>query len=356
MEPDKEAQGTSLSLSPPDDFHVHLRDGDVLSAVSIFTARQFRRALVMPNLVPPVRRVPEALEYRDRILASLPEDVNFEPLMALYLTDDTTIEDVQAAADCPHVLAYKLYPSGATTNSAYGVTSLPRVYDALAEMERQDIVLCVHGEVTGVDIFEREQHFIHNSLPGLLRDFPRLRIVLEHATTAVAAAAVENAAASGARLAATLTPHHLLHSRNALFEGARVHPDMFCLPILKRETDRLALLRAATGPHAAHFFAGTDSAPHTRDKKLCEAGCAGIFNAPAAISLYAAAFEEIDALSKLSAFLSENGAAFYNLPANEGEVVLRAAPQKVPATVAVRGQAEVRPLAAGETLQWWLGQ
>lgn len=343
-----------ISIRPPDDFHVHLRDGEVLNAVAKYTARNFRRAMVMPNLVPPIRRVDEAMAYRDRILSAIPEHPDFNPLMALYLTDDTSAEDVRAAGACAHVIAYKLYPAGATTNSAFGVTSLERVDEALGEMERQQLVLCVHGEVThrDIDVFDREERFVLDVLPSLQERYPSLRIVLEHATTAVAAAAVESAAAAGKPLGCTLTPHHLTHSRNKLFEGARIRPDMFCLPILKRESDRRALVNAATGKYSQRFFAGTDSAPHVRTRKLCVDGCAGIFNAPSALALYAAAFEEAGAIEKLAAFLSENGARFYALPLNEGSVTLRRTMQKVCEEVGVRGSAPIRPLGAGQCLSW----
>lgn len=348
-----------LEFPRPDDFHVHLRDNEILESVVKFTAFQFGRALVMPNLVPPIVTVKDAMLYRTRILAALPPTCQFQPLMTLYLTDNTSVADIRDAADCPHVVACKLYPAGATTNSAFGVTSLHNIQSVLLEMERVGLVLCVHGEVTdpNIDIFEREERFVADVLPTLLRNFPRLRIVLEHATTAAAVTAVENATQSGAFLAATLTPHHLLHSRNALFAGARIHPDMFCLPILKREDDRQELLRAATGNYSHRFFAGTDSAPHTRDKKLCSDGCAGIFNAPAAVHLYAQAFDEADALDKLPAFLSENGAKYYGIGVNRQKSALYRERSQVIEKVSVSGisgdkESRIRPLAAGETLEW----
>ncbi len=348
-----------LEFPRPIDFHVHLRDNEVLQSVASYTALQFGRALIMPNLVPPVTTVTDAMQYRSRILAALPPDAKFEPLMTLYLTDNTTVADIRDAADCPHLLACKLYPAGATTNSAFGVTSLENIRSVLLEMERVGLVLCVHGEVTdpGIDIFEREELFITNILPMLLSSYPRLRIVLEHATTAVAVSAVENAAENGALLAATLTPHHLLHSRNALFDGARIHPDMFCLPILKREHDRKELLRGATGKYSYRFFAGTDSAPHTREKKLCADGCAGIFNAPAAVQLYAEAFDEVGAIDKLPAFLSQNGAAFYGIAISHKKSALYRKQSQVIRSVNVSyasgaKESEIQPLAAGKTIEW----
>lgn len=345
----------SVEVGAPDDFHVHLRDGAILSTVVSYTASQFHRALVMPNLVPPIRTVSEAASYRARILAALPHGSTFQPLMSLYLTDNTTVDEIKQASESSFVIACKLYPAGATTNSSSGVSNIDNIRPVLRAMQDLDLVLCLHGEVTKstIDMFDREKTFINDILPALLSDYPRLRIVLEHATTAAAVEAVEAAAAAGSFLAATLTPHHLVHSRNALFQGARLHPDMFCLPILKREDDREALLRGISGPYSHRFFAGTDSAPHTRDSKLCEDGCAGIFNAPVALQCYAAAFEEADALSKLRAFLSENGAKFYGLQPNKmPSTFVSRIPFKVVSEIAVPDGRKIRPLAAGETLEW----
>lgn len=350
------ANGTVVGdvvIGAVDDFHVHLRDGPMLEAIAGYTPAQFARGLVMPNLTPPVRKVADAAAYRDRILAALPEGTSFTPLMALYLTEETTAADVAEAGACDFVVAYKLYPAGATTNSASGVRDVGNVADALSAIEAAGLVLCVHGEVTdpSLDVFEREAVFVRTVLPRILSGYPRLKVILEHATTAVAAKAIAAEAGSG-RLAATLTPHHLLHSRNSLFAGAKIRPDYFCLPLLKREDDRQALLAAIKGPHRRLFFAGTDSAPHTRGSKLCEAGCAGVFNAPAAVELYAKAFEEAGALPFLADFLGRNGADFYDLPRSEGSGILHRAPRKVPGLIPVVGTEGVKPLAAGETLQW----
>lgn len=349
------SMANSIDVGAPDDFHVHLRDEPILSSVVSYTASQFRRALVMPNLVPPIRTVSEAASYRARILSALPEGSTFEPLMTLYLTDNTTVEDIQEASSSSFVIACKLYPAGATTNSSLGVSNISKIDPVLRAMEEHDLVLCLHGEVTdsSIDMFDREDRFINEILPTLLLDYPRLRIVLEHATTASAVSAVESAAAAGSFLAATLTPHHLIHSRNALFQGGRLHPDMFCLPILKREADRQALLRGISGPYSHRFFAGTDSAPHTRESKLCADGCAGVFNAPVALQCYATAFEEADALSKLRAFLSENGAKFYRLETNKmPSTFVSKVTFKVVSEIAVADGRKIRPLAAGEMLNW----
>jgi dihydroorotase len=358
------AAPTGLTIRAPDDFHVHLRDGPVLAAVAPLTAATFARALVMPNLQPPVRTLADAEAYRSRILAALPSGTPFKPLMTLYLTDTTTPEDIRAAAASGFVPAAKLYPAGATTNSALGVTSLDAIADVLSAMQDSGMVLCVHGEVTrdsatgaDVDVFDRETKFVRDVLPGLLATFPTLRVVLEHATTADAVAIVQ--ATPGNRLAATLTAHHLLYSRAALFAGAKIHPHMFCLPVLKRERHRRALLAAAAGDDRGLFFAGTDSAPHVRGAKLCASGCAGIFTAGDAVALYAEAFEEAGAMAKLEAFMSENGARFYGVPLNEGTVALartvdgggaRAVADAIP--VGDGGEDAVIPLRAGETLPW----
>lgn len=354
-----------LTIRTPDDFHVHLRDGAVLEAVAPLSAATFARAIVMPNLQPPVRTLADAEAYRSRILAALPkESSSFQPLMTLYLTDATTPETIRTAAASGIVLAAKLYPAGATTNSAMGVTSLTKIATVLSAMEEVGMVLCVHGEVTrdgatgeDIDVFDRETTFVRQVLPGLLSSYPKLKIVLEHATTADAVEVVQST--PGNRLAATLTAHHLLYSRAALFAGAKVHPHMFCLPVLKRERHRQALLRAIATDERGVFFAGTDSAPHVRSSKLCASGCAGIFTAGHAVALYAEAFEAAGAIENLEAFLSENGARFYGLPLNEGSITVEKGVQGkkervVPGAISIDGSDSdpVIPLRSGETLQW----
>ena len=272
--------------------------------------------------------------------------------MTLYLTDHTTPADIKAAFASRAVVACKLYPAGATTNSALGVTSLDNVSPALAAMQHVGMVLCIHGEATAsdIDVFDKEAHFVKHTLPKLLADFPTLKIVLEHVTTADAAEAVTRA--PGNRLAATITPHHLLYSRQAIFAGAKIHPHMFCLPILKRETHRQALLKAILEDDEGKFFAGTDSAPHTSDAKICEEGCAGIFSGHCAVELYAEAFEEAGALHKLESFLSVNGARFYGLKANQGTISLSRRTRSVPKLIPVPGSHAIVPLRAGHQLEW----
>jgi dihydroorotase len=339
----------TLTLARPDDWHLHLRDGAALKAVLPFTARQFARAIVMPNLRPPVTTTAAALAYRERILAALPAGAAFEPLMTLYLTDDTAPEEIlRAQAD--GIVALKLYPAGATTHSDAGVTDLRRTRAALEAMQRAGLLLLVHGEVTGpeVDIFDREAVFIERVLDPLRRDFPGLKIVLEHITTAEAAAYV---AESGPGLAATLTAHHLLYNRNALFSGG-LRPHYYCLPVLKKERHRLALLRAATSG-SPKFFLGSDSAPHAaalKEQSVCGAGC---FTAPAALELYAQAFESAGALHRLEAFASFHGPDFYGLPRNPGSVTLQRQDWQLPAELPF-GDATIKPLRAGETLHWKL--
>lgn len=346
-----------IELSSPDDFHVHFRDGAMLQAVAPYTTAQFARALVMPNTYPPIRTVEEAREYRSRILKAIPASQNskFEPLMTLYLTEQTTVRQIEEAHSSGFVVACKLYPAGATTLSSHGVKSLEKVTKVLGAMQKLEMVLCVHGESTrtDIDVFAKEEHFVRTTLPKLLSDYPSLRIVLEHVTTSAAVAIVQST--PGNRLAATITPHHLLYSRNALFANAKLHPDMYCLPLLKTEQDRKALLNAVANDSRGLFFAGTDSAPHLREAKQCENGCAGIFNAPAAVELYAQAFEEANALQKLRAFLSENGAKFYRLPVNDGRAKLVRRKRSVPELVPVRDSA-VRPLCAGATISWSLSR
>jgi dihydroorotase len=351
----------STTIRTPDDFHVHLRDGEMLTAVAPFTASQFARALVMPNLQPPVRSVADASAYRDRIMEALGTDSTFQPLMTLYLTDTTTAQDIRDAKESGFVVACKLYPAGATTNSAHGVTSLDRIAAVLRAMETAGLVLCIHGESTAadVDVFDREAEFVKRQLPQLLAEYPALKIVLEHVTTKEAVDLVTST--PGHRLAATVTAHHLLYSRSAIFAGSKIHPHMFCLPVLKRETHRQALLSAILHDDKGLFFAGTDSAPHTRDTKLCASGCAGIFSAVSAVELYAEALDSVGALHRLEAFLSENGARFYDLPLNKGTITLHRVTGEsltVPAKIIVPGaQVEcIVPLRAAESLKFCIAR
>jgi len=339
---------TSLTLRQPDDWHVHLRDGAALAAVAAHTARQFGRAIVMPNLKPPVTTVAAAAAYRDRIMAALPRGSRFTPLMTLYLTDDTPVTEIAAAKASGFVHAVKYYPAGATTNSASGVTALDRVYPVLAAMEREGVVLSLHGEVTAaeIDIFDRERVFVDTLLTRIVRDFPALRIVLEHITTREAAHFVRDATAT---IAATITPQHLLWSRNALLVGG-VRPHFYCLPILKRETHREALIAAATSGNPRYFL-GTDSAPHARHTKENACGCAGCYSAHAAIALYAEAFEAVDALPMLEGFAGHYGADFYRLPRNTGTLTLVREPWRVPDEYPY-GDDTIVPLRAGETVAW----
>ena len=347
----------TLTLTRPDDFHLHLRDGAAMRDALPWTARQFARAIVMPNLKPPVVRLQQAIDYRDRILAARPAGSDFTPLMTLYLTDDTAPEMVQEARDSGVVHAFKLYPAGATTNSDSGVTELRRVYPALEAMQRVGMPLLIHGEVTDpdVDVFDREAVFIERHLIALRRAFPELKIVLEHITTAQAAAFVRDSHARDARgaplFAATITAHHLLHNRGAMFQGG-MRPHYYCLPVLKRETHRQALLDAATSGDD-RFFLGTDSAPHARNTKEAACGCAGCFTAANALELYCAAFEQRDALHRLDAFASEFGAAFYGLPRNTDSITLERKAWTVPTTLPY-ADADIVPLHAGEAMDWQL--
>ncbi len=339
----------TLTLTRPDDWHLHLRDGAAMAAVLPFTARQFGRAIVMPNLRPPVTTAQAALAYLERIFAALPPGSTFEPLMTLYLTDRTSAQEVQRAR-AAGVVAFKLYPAGATTNSDAGVTDLRLAYPALEAMQRARLPLLVHGEVTdaAVDIFDREAVFIERVMQPLRADFPALKVVFEHITTAEAA---EYVAASAEFTAATITAHHLLFNRNAIFSGG-LRPHYYCLPVLKREHHRQALVRAATSGNAK-FFLGTDSAPHAaalKEQSVCGAGC---FTAPAALELYAEAFEAAGALHRLEAFASFHGPDFYGLPRNAGSVTLKREPWTLPETLPF-GDALIKPLRAGETLNWKL--
>jgi dihydroorotase len=342
----------TLTLTRPDDWHLHLRDGASLAAVLPASARQFGRAIVMPNLKPPVTTAAAALAYRERIRAVLPKagpGSDFEPLMTLYLTDNTAPEEIDRA-QAAGVVALKLYPAGATTNSDAGVTDIRKTYPVLEAMQRAGLLLLVHGEVTDpeVDIFDREAVFIERVMVPLRRAFPQLKIVFEHITTEEAAQYVAGAETF---TAATLTAHHLLYSRNALFTGG-LRPHYYCLPVLKREKHRLALLRAATSG-SSKFFLGTDSAPHAaaiKEQSVCGAGC---YTAPSALELYAEAFEAAGALHRLEGFASFYGADFYGLPRNRGTVTLKREPWQLPEALPF-GDATIKPLRAGETLQWRL--
>ncbi len=336
-----------LTLTRPDDWHLHLRDGAALAAVLPHTARQFARAIVMPNLRPPVTTAAMAVAYRERIAAALPAGADFEPLMTLYLTDRLPPEEI-GRAKAAGVVAVKLYPAGATTNSDAGVTDLRRTYPTLEAMQREGLPLLVHGEVTDpeVDVFDREAVFIERVLQPLRRDFPGLKIVFEHITTKQAAQYVRDA---GAHTAATITAHHLLYNRNAIFAGG-IRPHWYCLPVLKREEHRRALVAAATSG-SPKFFLGTDSAPHAAHLKEHASGCAGCYTALAALELYAEAFDAAGALDRLEGFASWHGADFYGLPRNRGAVTLRREAWMLPEALPF-GDAVLKPLRGGETLTW----
>jgi dihydroorotase len=340
----------SITLTRPDDLHLHLRDGAALAAVLPDTARRFARAIVMPNLNPPVRTTGEALAYRERILAALPPGLEFEPLMTLYLTDDTPAEEIARAKISGRVFGVKLYPAGATTHSDAGVTRISRCFHALEKMQDVGLPLLVHGESTDptVDVFDREKAFIEEILGPLVERFADLKIVLEHITTRDAVHYVE---VTGPNIGASITAHHLLMNRNSLFMGG-IRPHHYCLPVLKREEHREALLEAATSGNPK-FFLGTDSAPHARHTKEAACGCAGMYTAHAALELYATAFEEAHALDKLEGFASAYGAQFYGLPRNRGTVTLVRETWAIPATLPF-GEDEVVPLRAGETIAWRL--
>jgi dihydroorotase len=346
-----------ISLRRPDDWHVHLRDGALLQAVAPVTARQFGRAIVMPNLTPAVTTVAAARAYRERILAALPDHSRFEPLLTAYLTDSIEPAEIERGFAEGVWTACKLYPANATTNSAAGITAIEALTAVFATLERIGMPLLIHGEVTdpAVDVFDRETVFIERHLDPLLQRHPGLKVVLEHITTADAADFVRSGPAT---LAATITPHHLHINRNALFAGG-LRPDLYCLPVAKRELHRLALRAAATSGNPK-FFLGTDSAPHLRGAKESACGCAGIFNAPFAIESYAAVFEQENALAKLEAFASESGPRFYGLPLNTGTITLERQPQPVPAMLHLNDAAgsavNLVPFHAGETLNWRLQQ
>ena len=338
-----------ITITRPDDWHLHLRDGAALRAVLPHTARQFGRAIVMPNLKPPVTTAAQALAYRERIVAALPEGAAFEPLMTLYLTDTLPPDEIRRAK-AAGVVAVKLYPAGATTNSDAGVTDLRRTYATLDAMQREGLPLLVHGEVTdaAIDLFDRERAFIDDKLIPLRRDFPELRIVFEHITTRDAALYVHEA---GRFVGATITAHHLLYNRNAIFLGG-IRPHWYCLPVLKREVHRQALVAAATSG-SDRFFLGTDSAPHPAQLKEHAVGCAGCYTALSALELYAEAFDAVGALDRLEAFASFNGPDFYGLPRNRGTVTLRREAWTLPEALPF-GDANLKPLRGGETLHWKL--
>lgn len=361
----------TLTFTRPDDFHVHLRDGEILADVVAHTARQFARALVMPNLKPPVTTTALAAAYRERIVAALRNGTqpnlnneptksaqaifettqsaqSFKPLMTLYLTNNTAPQEIERAKQSGFVVAAKLYPAGATTNSDAGVTDLKNIYPVLDAMQKHGLVLCVHGEVVDhrVDVFDREQVFIDQQLIPLRRDFPALRVVFEHITTQQA---VEYVRQAEGEIAATITAHHLLYNRNAMFSGG-MRPHYYCLPVLKREVHRQALLRAATSGNP-RFFLGTDSAPHAKGAKEAACGCAGCYTALHALELYASAFELANALERLEGFASFFGADFYQLPRNTGTITLQRSTFAVPETLSL-GDSTVVPLAAGEPLPW----
>ena len=339
-----------LALTRPDDWHLHVRDGDAMRAVLPFTARQFARAIIMPNLVPPVVTTAQAIDYRARLLAAVPAGMAFEPLMTLYLTDDTPPEEIVRARNSRDVVGVKLYPAGATTNSASGVTDLHHCDATLAEMERQGMPLLIHGEVTHahVDIFDREAVFIDEVLIPLVARFPALKVVFEHITTADAAQFVQDAPD---HIGATITAHHLLLNRNHMLVGG-VRPHNYCLPVLKRERHRQALVVAATSGNPK-FFLGTDSAPHARSTKEHACGCAGAFTAPAAIELYAQVFEAAGCLDRLEAFASHHGPDFYGLPRNADTIVLHRKTWQLPASYPYLDE-EIVPFMAGEPLTWRL--
>jgi len=338
----------TLTIRRPDDWHVHFRDGEMLKLVAPFTARQFARAIVMPNLVPPVTSIASAEAYRKRIVAATGPD--FVPLLTCYLTDESHPDVIEQGFNDDIWYAAKLYPANATTNSAFGVTDIHNIHPALERMQAIGMVLCIHGEVTDpeVDVFDREAVFIERVLDPLIRDFPELKVVLEHITTAQAADFVETA---GPNLAATITPQHLMLNRNAMFERG-FRPHAYCLPVAKREKHRQAVRRAATSG-SPKFFLGTDSAPHARHAKESACGCAGIFNAPVALEAYATVFDQEGALDKLEAFASENGARFYGLPLNDGAITLERQPMQVPDSLGL-GDIELVPFLAGSELSWSL--
>lgn len=342
---------SSLTLIRPDDWHLHVRDGAALAAVVPHTAQRFGRALIMPNLRPPVVTTAQALAYRERILAAVPAGLRFEPLMSLYLTDNMPVDEIDRAVGSGAIIAAKLYPAGATTNSDAGVTAIDKIHPLLERMEKRGLTLCVHGEATSpeVDVFDREKVFIDNVLAPLVKRFPALRVVFEHITTAEAAAFVSEA---GDGVGATVTAHHLLLNRNAIFAGG-IRPHHYCLPVLKRETHREALVAAVTSG-SRKFFLGTDSAPHSRSTKEAACGCAGCYTAHAGIELYAEVFDAAGALDRLEAFASLNGPAFYGLPPNADTITLRREAWTVPQAFDYLDDDPLVPLRAGEPVAWRL--
>ena len=338
----------TLTITRPDDWHLHVRNGAILKTVLPHTARQFARAIIMPNLKPPVTTVAQALAYREEILQAVPAGIDFTPLMTLYLTASTTVTEIKTAAESDHVYAFKLYPAGATTNSDSGVADIKAIYPLFAAMEKHDIPLLIHGEVTDecCDIFDRERVFVDTHLTGIADNFPGLRIVVEHVTTTEAVQFVQ---AASDNIAATITPQHLLFNRNAILAGG-IRPHYYCLPIIKREQHRLALVAAATSGNPK-FFLGTDSAPHLTSLKETACGCAGCYSAHAALELYAEAFERAGSLDKLEGFASFYGADFYRLPRNSGTVTLEKTSWTVPASYG-KNSITITPLKADEELSW----
>ncbi|HEY7906745.1 MAG TPA: dihydroorotase [Wenzhouxiangella sp.] len=339
---------TELTITRPDDWHLHVREGALLKSVVPDTARQFNRAIIMPNLSPPVATVSRALTYRDEILQAVPKGCDFTPLMTLYLTEQTTVAEIEAAAACPHVYAVKLYPAGATTNAASGVRDIKKVYPVIEAMEKHNLPLLMHGEVVDseIDVFDREAVFIERHLSPLVRNFPSLRMVMEHITTESAVAFVRS---SPPNLAATITAHHLLLNRNAMFEGG-LRPHHYCLPLIKRERHRQALVQAATSGESK-FFLGTDSAPHPKGAKEAECGCAGIYTARDALGFYAEVFDQANALDRLEGFASFYGADFYQLPRNTQTIRLVRQAVDVPDSLDFGGEIGV-PLRAGGQVAW----
>lgn len=339
-----------ITLAKPDDWHLHVRDGDVLDDVVPYTAKQFARAIIMPNLKPPVTTTEAALNYRDRVLSAVPVGIKFEALMTLYLTDNTSIEEIHKAAESEHVHAVKYYPAGATTNSDSGVTDISKAYPVIKAMAETGLPLLVHGEVTdpAIDIFDREAVFIERVLKPMLDAIPDLKLVMEHITTKQAAEFVQQA---GDNIAATITPQHLLYNRNAIFQGG-IRPHYFCLPILKREQHRQALVEAATSG-SSKYFLGTDSAPHSQSAKESSCGCAGMFSAYSAVELYAEAFDKANALDKLEGFASQHGPDFYGLPRNTDTITLVKEEWTVPEKLPFAAETII-PMRAGETVGWKL--
>ncbi|WP_392561863.1 dihydroorotase [Orbus sturtevantii] len=338
-----------ITIKRPDDWHLHLRDEQMLKGVVAYSSRDYARAMIMPNLMPPLKTLAEVSEYKKRVLAAIPHRDNFTPLMTIYLSDDTKINDVVSGYQRNILQAVKLYPAHATTNSADGIRSINHVLPVLEAMQKHGIPLLIHGEVTdpAIDVFDREAQFIDNMLLPLMKTLPELKIVLEHATTQEAAELVMQGPAT---LAATVTPQHILLNRNALFQGG-LKPHNYCLPILKREVHRQKLMQAVTSG-CDRFFLGTDSAPHQKNSKESACGCAGVFNAPVALSVYAHIFEQANALDKLEAFVAINGATFYQLPINQDTLTLVKKKHKVAETIFISGVGEIIPFLAGEELNW----